>query len=97
MSLQILRRELEELKRDLNGELEFDDLITTIYSTDASVYKERPLAVTWPKDISDIKKILLFAADHKVGLIARAAGTSLAGQVVGNGIVMDVSKHFNKI
>ena len=81
----------------MNGELEFDDLITTIYSTDASAYKERPLAVAWPKDSSDIKKLLLFAADHKIGLITRAAGTSLAGQVVGNGIVMDISKHFNKI
>jgi FAD/FMN-containing dehydrogenase/Fe-S oxidoreductase len=97
MRSQILNKELGELKRDLNGELEFDDLTTTIYSTDASVYKERPLAVAWPKDSSDIKKLLSFAADHKIGLITRAAGTSLAGQVVGNGIVMDVSKHLNKI
>jgi FAD/FMN-containing dehydrogenase/Fe-S oxidoreductase len=97
MSSQILKKELRELKRELNGELEFDEIITTIYSTDASAYKEQPLAVAWPKDSGDIKKILLFAVDHKIGLITRAAGTSLAGQVVGNGIIMDISKHLNKI
>jgi FAD/FMN-containing dehydrogenase len=67
------------------------------YSTDASVYQEKPLAVAIPKEIEDIKLLIDFANIHKVTLIPRAAGTSLAGQVVGNGIVVDISKYFNKI
>lgn len=68
-----------------------------IYSTDASVYQEKPLAVAIPKSIGDIIKLIAFANDHKITLIPRAAGTSLAGQVVGNGIVVDISKFFTHI
>lgn len=67
------------------------------YSTDASVYQEKPLAVCVPKTVPDIKELILFAQQHQVTLIPRAAGTSLAGQVVGNGIVVDISTHFNQI
>ena len=67
------------------------------YSTDASVYQERPLAVAIPKGVEGIKQLVCFAKENKVTLIPRAAGTSLAGQVVGNGIVVDISKYFTKI
>lgn len=67
------------------------------YSTDASVYQEKPLAVALPENIDDIKMLIDFARQNDITLIPRAAGTSLAGQVVGNGIVVDISKHFNKI
>lgn len=67
------------------------------YSTDASVYQERPLAVAIPKGVQGIKQLVSFARENKVTLIPRAAGTSLAGQVVGNGIVVDISKYFTKI
>ena len=56
-----------------------------------------PLAVAFPKTINDIQKLVVFADTHKIGLIPRTAGTSLAGQCVGDGIVVDVSKHFTKI
>ena len=68
-----------------------------MYATDASIYREEPLAVVYPRHIEDIKKLLAFAAKHRVGIIPRAAGTSLAGQVVGSGIVADLSRHFSKI
>ena len=68
-----------------------------IYSTDASVYKERPLAVVWPKGISDIRKVLSFASHEKTGVTLRAGGTSLAGQVVSSGIIVDVSRYMNRI
>ena len=97
MSLESIRQKLIDLKQNLNGELEFDEISTTIYSTDASAYKEKPLAVAWPKDNNDIKIILSFASKYGIGIIPRAAGTSLAGQVVGSGIILDTSKHFNKI
>ncbi|MEO6731058.1 MAG: FAD-linked oxidase C-terminal domain-containing protein [Ferruginibacter sp.] len=67
------------------------------YSTDASVFQEKPLAVAIPQTIADIKTLIDFSGKQQVTLIPRAAGTSLAGQVVGNGIVVDISKHFNNI
>ncbi len=88
---------LQALKENLSGELFYDDLITSIYATDASVYRMLPLAVAYPKDNTDIKQLIVFAKKHNTALIPRTAGTSLAGQCVGSGIVVDVSKHFTKI
>ncbi|MBE9460282.1 FAD-binding and (Fe-S)-binding domain-containing protein [Dyadobacter subterraneus] len=90
------------LRDDFEGELYFDDstLHTAqrkIYATDASVYQELPLAVALPKTVEDIRRLIKFANNQKVTLIPRAAGTSLAGQVVGKGIVVDISKHFGAI
>ncbi|HWL00083.1 MAG TPA: FAD-binding oxidoreductase, partial [Parapedobacter sp.] len=67
------------------------------YATDASVYQELPLAVALPYHEADLSALIAFAATYGVTLIPRTAGTSLAGQVVGRGIVVDVSKHFNGI
>jgi FAD/FMN-containing dehydrogenase/Fe-S oxidoreductase len=88
---------LQQLNTSLKGDLLYDDLHKSVYATDASVYRKIPLAVAYPKDIFDIKSLIKFAQEHKVGLIPRAAGTSLAGQCVGDGIVVDVSKHFTEI
>lgn len=88
---------LDELSRNLDGDLKYDNLTTTIYSTDASVYREKPRAVIWPAGISDLKKIIGFAASEKTGLTLRAGGTSLAGQVVSAGIIADVSRYMNRI
>jgi len=92
-----LKQNLTILKSNLEGELYYDDLILKLYATDASVYRMMPTAVALPKTVEDIKQLILFAKTHKVGLIPRTAGTSLAGQVVGKGIVVDVSKYFTKI
>ncbi|HKP32267.1 MAG TPA: FAD-binding and (Fe-S)-binding domain-containing protein, partial [Chitinophagaceae bacterium] len=88
---------LKELARTLDGELHWDAVMRTLYSTDASAYREMPLAVAIPKTVDDIRKLILFAKNEKTSLIPRTAGTSLAGQVVGNGIVVDVSKNFTRI
>lgn len=88
---------LQELSSSLEGELKFDALSKTLYATDASVYREIPLAVAFPKSEQDIHSLILFAKKHQTSLIPRTAGTSLAGQCVGNGIVVDVSKHFTNI
>ena len=68
----------------LSGDLLVDDLTRTIYSTYASEYQERPLAVAIPTTEADVRELVLFAAAEGIGLIPRAAGTSLAGQVVGH-------------
>jgi FAD/FMN-containing dehydrogenase/Fe-S oxidoreductase len=88
---------LSLLNLKLKGELLYDDLIKSIYATDASVYRKLPLAVAYPKDVQDIKYLIDFAMTNNTSLIPRTAGTSLAGQCVGEGIVVDVSKYFTKI
>ncbi len=90
-------KQLQTLKTQLKGELYFDETYRIIYSTDASAYKEKPMAVAFPKDAEDIKKLITFAKENNTSLIPRGAGTSLAGQVTGKGIVVDVSKYMNRI
>ncbi|GAA4278777.1 FAD-binding and (Fe-S)-binding domain-containing protein [Aquimarina mytili] len=88
---------LKLLEKQLEGELQFDSLSKALYATDASVYRRIPMAVAFPKSIEDLKILIAFATKNHIGLIPRTAGTSLAGQCVGEGIVVDVSKHFTKI
>lgn len=88
---------LQKLSSQLDGNLKLDSLSKTLYATDASVYREIPLAVAFPKTELDIKKLIQFATEYGTSLIPRTAGTSLAGQCVGNGIVVDVSKDFTQI
>ena len=88
---------MEELQQQLTGELHYDSLMRTLYATDASVYKMLPKAVALPKTVEDIKVLIKYAQENKTSLIPRTAGTSLAGQCVGDGIVVDVSKHFTNI
>lgn len=68
-----------------------------IYATDASAYLEMPDAVAFPKDEEEIKTLVRYAVENHLNLIPRAAGTSLAGQVVGKGIVADISRYMNHI
>ena len=92
-----MNEKLQSLASELDGELFFDDTTRILYATDASAYREMPQAVAIPKSINDIRKLIRFARAEKTALIPRTAGTSLAGQVVGNGIVVDVSRHFTQI
>jgi len=88
---------LQQLATTLDGEFYDDDAMRTLYATDASAYREIPIAVAVPKTKEDLKKLVAFARQNNTSLIPRTAGTSLAGQVVGNGIVVDVSKYFTQI
>ncbi|MGI9549730.1 MAG: FAD-binding and (Fe-S)-binding domain-containing protein [Aurantibacter sp.] len=88
---------LKDLQTGLEGELKLDKLTTSLYATDASVYRRLPQAVVFPKSVADIQKVVSFASKQQIGIIPRTAGTSLAGQCVGDGIVVDVSKHFTEI
>jgi FAD/FMN-containing dehydrogenase/Fe-S oxidoreductase len=89
--------DFQQLATQLEGTLHFDTTMRTLYATDASVYRELPQAVAFPKTEEDIRKLVRFARKHATSLIPRTAGTSLAGQVVGAGIVVDVSRHFTRI
>lgn len=93
----IPHNKLSELKASLKGEVYADEYTRLMYATDASAYRQLPQLVVRPADIDDLKTLISFARNLKTSLIPRAAGTSLAGQVVGGGIVADISKHFNRI
>ena len=88
---------LDGLESRLTGELYQNDAMRLLYATDASEYQEMPLAVALPAAEDDIQQLVVFAAHHGIGLIPRAAGTSLAGQVVGHGMVVDCGRHLNRI
>ncbi len=88
---------LEALKAKLGGELLLDETTRRLYATDASSYRQIPLAVCYPKNTNDIKIIIHFARENELSIIPRTAGTSLAGQVVGGGIIVDVSRTFTQI
>ena len=87
---------INELK-DIKGDVLVDDYSLGMYSTDASFYQIKPLAVVLPLDEADVKKTVEIARTHKLKLLPRGGGTSLAGQTVGEGIVIDFSKYMNKI
>ena len=89
--------QLPALKAELEGDISFNYSTRIQYATDASAYRELPIAVARPRNKEDIKKLIRFATENKTSLIPRGAGTSLAGQVVGGGIVVDVSKYMNRI
>jgi FAD/FMN-containing dehydrogenase/Fe-S oxidoreductase len=92
----------DQLKSTFAGELydgnsTRDQAMKLVYATDASVYQEKPVAVAIPKTVDDLKSLIAMARESRLTLIPRAAGTSLAGQVVGSGIVTDISKYFTRI
>lgn len=92
-------KDLDDLRKRLKGDLRFDSIHKILYSTDASAYRQEPLAVFIPCEEceEDLRTLLRWCKDKGTFIIPRAAGTSLAGQVVGNGIVVDVSKNLNRI
>ena len=89
--------DFRELSSLLKGEVKTDTLHQIIYATDASAYREMPMGVVYPEDREEVRKIIGYAKERQLNLIPRAGGTSLAGQVVGNGLVVDVSRHMNRI
>ncbi|TXK73498.1 FAD-binding and (Fe-S)-binding domain-containing protein [Mesonia sp. K4-1] len=88
---------LELLGSRIEGELYVNKTFKELYATDASVYRKLPVGVAIPKSRKDIQQIINFANQEGVGLIPRAAGTSLAGQCVGDGLVIDISKYLNSV
>lgn len=97
MERVVTAKDIEILGHSLEGELRIDRASRLMYATDASIYREEPVAVVFPCNKDDLRRLLTFAHMHQTGIIPRAAGTSLAGQVVGSGIVADMSRHFTRV
>ena len=87
----------ERMVSQLDGEVRTDETHRHLYATDASIYSEQPLGVAYPANAMDIERLVAHAQKAKTPLIARTAGTSLAGQVVGSGLVVDFGQRMNTI
>src|SRR6476620_8334398 len=97
MSLS-LQRDLEDaIAAKAGGEVRFDKVSRALYSTDASVYQIEPLGVVIPKTAEAVTRAVEIAAKHHVPITPRGGGTSQAGQAIGAGIVLDTSKHLNRV
>src|SRR6266581_7401121 len=87
----------QALKARITGEVRFDRVSRLMYSTDASIYEIEPIGVVIPKTHEDVFATMEIARDFKVPVLPRGAGTSLAGQTVGNAVVVDMSKYLNRV
>jgi FAD/FMN-containing dehydrogenase/Fe-S oxidoreductase len=87
----------DDLRGFVKGELLFDDLARALYSTDASIFQVRPLGVVVPRDEEDVQAIVRYAAEHLIPLVPRGAGTGVAGESLGSGLILDLSQNFRAI
>jgi FAD/FMN-containing dehydrogenase/Fe-S oxidoreductase len=90
-----------EIQQELGPQLEGDcltgDLALVTYSTAACIYKIRPLAVVWPRSAEDVAKVVRYGGQNALPVIPRGAGSGLAGQVLGQGIILDFTRHMNRV
>jgi len=86
-----------DLQNQISGEVRFDRVSRSLYSTDASVYRIEPLGVVVPRTREDVIRTVQIAGRHGVSITARGGGTSQAGQAIGAGLQLDTSKYFNKV
>jgi FAD/FMN-containing dehydrogenase/Fe-S oxidoreductase len=87
-----------DLRAAVDGAVRFDEYARVLYATDGSIYGAQPAGVVEPRDVADVRAAVDLATDHGVPILARGAGSSLAGQAVGSGcVVLDLSTHFDEI
>ena len=86
-----------ELQATIRGDVLFDEMTCLLYSTDASLYQIKPIGVVLPRDRTDVIQTVRLAARFSVPILPRGGGTSLAGQTVTSGLVIDFSKYMNQV
>jgi FAD/FMN-containing dehydrogenase/Fe-S oxidoreductase len=87
----------EELKRTVRGEVRFDRGSRALYATDASNYRQGPIGLVVPRDSDDVIAAVAACRKHRAPILARGAGTSLAGQCCNVAVVLDFTKYMNQI
>lgn len=97
ISTDVIALAEQELREVITGEVRFDNKARSLYATDASPYDIKPYGVVIPKTIEDISKTVAVANEYSIPILPRGGGTSLAGQTVGEAIIIDVSKYLTKI
>src|SRR5580704_7260689 len=90
-------RIIEDLTAVLQGEIRCDPLTVSMFSTDGSLYQVQPLGVVFPRHRDDVQALVRYAAQEKIPLIPRGAGTGLAGESLGQGLIIDFSRHMREI
>src|SRR4051812_43421505 len=85
------------LRKHLAGEIRFDAASRRLYSTDASIYQIEPLGVVIPRTAEDVVATMQVCAEMRLPVVPRGGGTSLSGQSIGPGVVVDCSKYLNAI
>ena len=90
-------RLVEDLAGLFRGELRCDAVSTALYASDGSLHQITPLAVACPRDREDLLALVKYATSERLPLVARGAGTSVGGEALGAGIVVDFSRHMHAI
>jgi FAD/FMN-containing dehydrogenase len=85
------------LRRHLRGEIRFDKSTRALYATDGSNYRQVPIGVVIPRDKEDVRATVAICRDHRAPLLARGAGTALAGQCCNAAVILDFSKYMASI
>ena len=85
------------LARETTAEVRFDEPSRWLYATDASLYQIEPIGVVLPRTVADLAAAVRIAAEEGVSVVPRGAATSLSGQTVGEGLILDLSKHLNRV
>ncbi len=94
---ELRRRLAEDLTDAIEGELRVDRAAAAIFSSDASLYEIEPIAVVFPRHARDVEVLAAYSADNEIPLIPRGAGSGLVGGAIGRGIVVDFSRHMNRV
>ncbi|MBV9492670.1 MAG: FAD-binding protein [Acidobacteria bacterium] len=87
----------EALRRNVKGEVRFDDASRALYATDASNYRQVPIGIVIPRDADDVVAAVALAREYGAPILGRGAGTSLAGQCCNVAVVIDCSKYMHRI
>lgn len=96
--LELKRQALaRHLRKETSGEVHADGVTRRLYSTDASIYQIEPVTVFLPRTAEDLRVAVQICRDHHIAIIPRGGGTSLSGQSIGAGLVIDASKHLRKV
>ncbi len=88
---------MQALRKAVQGDVLADDVSRVLYSTDASIYQLKPLGVLIPRTIDDVQTAIALAAEHQVPVLPRGGGTSLAGQAVNAALVIDTTRHLDRV
>jgi len=87
----------QDLRKNFSGDVRFDAASKTLYSTDASAYQIEPLGVAIPKTQEDLQAAVEIAAKYRIPILPRGSGSSLAGQAIGEALILDCSRYLDSI
>ena len=88
---------IAELQKHFTGDIRLDEGSRILYSTDASIYQIEPLGVVLPRTQDDLQSVVELAAKYRVPILPRGSGSSLAGQAVGEALILDCSRWLDAI